>query len=369
MADDGHGGRKNRPYPQHTLEEALPVAQKIHDEMGGKPFKRLLLADALGIKPSSSNFRMLLSSSRQYGLTEGTEKASEITLTKSGEEAVQTTDSAKRLAARRAAAMTPEVFAKFFTDYADKKMPSPEMIGKVLASEYGVPSTHTEECATIITANGRFTDLIRDIGGSPHVLLDTVPVPRTDEEDIEHESIVDEAEHVEDTEDIDDNVVSLGRKDTSTNTPSADVKRPIFVSHGKKRAPLEKLQKILGSFDIPHKVVVEEANLGRPISAKVKETMDQCGSAILIFTRDELFYDKDGNEIWRPSQNVVHELGAASYAYEDRVVIFKEKGITFPTNFQNVGYIEFEEDSIEAKTTDLLKELIGFGLVRITTAA
>jgi hypothetical protein len=50
----------------------------------------------------------------------------------------------------------------------------------------------------------------------------------------------------------------------------------------------------------------------------------------------------------------------------DAIVIFKEKGIHFPTNFQNIGYIEFESNDIQARTADLLKELIGFGLVWVT---
>ena len=61
----------NRNYPQHTLKQALVVAQKIKDVYAGGPANRLLVADALGIKPASSNFRALLSSSRTYGLTEG----------------------------------------------------------------------------------------------------------------------------------------------------------------------------------------------------------------------------------------------------------------------------------------------------------
>jgi hypothetical protein len=65
---------------------------------------------------------------------------------------------------------------------------------------------------------------------------------------------------------------------------------------------------------------------------------------------------------------VVYELGAASFAYEDRVVILKESGIDFPTNFSSVGHIEFEEDAIEAKTMEILKELIGFKLVKVTPA-
>ena len=96
--------------------------------------------------------------------------------------------------------------------------------------------------------------------------------------------------------------------------------------------------------------------------------MLECGSAILIFTKDEKFTNEDGGEVWRPSENVGHELGACSFAYEDRVVIFKEQGITLPTNFSSIGYIEFEENAIEAKTAELLQELIGFGLVKITAA-
>lgn len=114
--------------------------------------------------------------------------------------------------------------------------------------------------------------------------------------------------------------------------------------------------------------MVDLPNLGRPIPDKVKDVTEECNSAILIFTKDEEFRDADGEVLWRPSENVVYELGAASYAYEDRVVILKEKGITFPTNFSNIGYIEFEENAIEAKAVEILKELIGFKLVTLTPA-
>jgi predicted nucleotide-binding protein len=149
-------------------------------------------------------------------------------------------------------------------------------------------------------------------------------------------------------------------------TPSPSAPKPIFVGHGKNKEPLQQLQRLLSTFQIPHKVVVDEANLGRPIPLKVKQTIEECGSAILIFTRDERFFDDQGNDIWRPSENVVHELGATSFAYGDRIVIFKEKGLHFPTNFQSIGYIEFESGDLTARTADLLKELIGFGLVKVT---
>jgi len=48
-------------------------------------------------------------------------------------------------------------------------------------------------------------------------------------------------------------------------------------------------------------------------------------------------------------------------------VIMKEEGVTLPSNFRDIGYISFERDKLEAKSMDVLKELIGFGIVKIST--
>lgn len=141
----------------------------------------------------------------------------------------------------------------------------------------------------------------------------------------------------------------------------------IFIAHGKNRKPLNQLKGILDQFKIPYSVVVDEPNLGRPISGKVREVMQSCNCAILIFTADEEFKDKDGNIIWRPSENVVFELGATGYLYDNKIVILKEEGVSFPTNFRDIGYISFEKDKLEAKAMDVLKELVGFGIVKFST--
>src|SRR5260370_36763133 len=122
--------------------------------MAGKPMKRLLLADALSISPSSSNFRELLSSSYKYDLTEGTEKAPEIRLAETGSDATQAVDKSRRLKALRRAALAPTVFQKFFSAYADKKLPSADMMSKILVSEFDVPKDLAEQCAALRLANG-----------------------------------------------------------------------------------------------------------------------------------------------------------------------------------------------------------------------
>lgn len=145
------------------------------------------------------------------------------------------------------------------------------------------------------------------------------------------------------------------------------LRQGIFIAHGKNKKPLEQLKKILNEFKIPYKIAIEEPNLGRPISSKVREVMKSCNCAILIFTADEELKDKVGNIIWRPSENVVYELGASGYLYDNRIVIMKEDKVNFPTNFQDIGYISFEKDQLKAKAMEILKELIGFGIVKVST--
>ena len=70
--------------------------------------------------------------------------------------------------------------------------------------------------------------------------------------------------------------------------------------------------------------------------------------------------------MWLPSDNVVHELGAASVLYDNRIVIFKEAGVSLASNFSSIGYIEFEKDKLGDKGIDLFRELVSFKIVNIT---
>jgi predicted nucleotide-binding protein len=96
---------------------------------------------------------------------------------------------------------------------------------------------------------------------------------------------------------------------------------------------------------------------------------DECSSGIFIFTADERFLrEKNGGEteeVWRPSENVVYELGAASILYENRIVIFKEKGVSFPSDFSDLGYIEFEKDQLVAELGSLFAELVGLDILEV----
>jgi hypothetical protein len=363
---------ENRNFPVHDVREAVRVAQTIRDINAGRPMNRLLLADALKIKPSSSNFRALLSSSQKYGFTIGTEKATDISLTELGEEASLSDDTVRSAALRRAV-VTPSVFGRFFTAYNNAKVPGPDMLGKLLTTNFEVPAAVTDECATLLVTNGEHVGLIRAISGSKHVLMDSadtiiVPPSLGGSAELEGETppILDEPKHPAMEEPRQTGTTADVPLIPAPAPAESQPNKPIFIGHGKNHGPLDKLTKILDRFKIPYMVAEDEPNLGRPIPVKVRETILSCGSAILIFTKDEQLTNAKGEEIWRPSENVVHELGAVSFQYEDRVVIFKEEGINLPTNFSSVGYISFEEGGIQSKTAELLGELIGFGLVKVT---
>src|SRR5438094_448161 len=94
--------------------------------------------------------------------------------------------------------------------------------------------------------------------------------------------------------------------------------------------------------------------------------MEECGAAILIFTADRELRDLDGNPVWLSSENVPHELGAASVNYSGRVVIFKEKDVVLASNYSGIGYIEFEKNKLSAHAMELFREIRQFGLIKIS---
>jgi predicted nucleotide-binding protein len=162
----------------------------------------------------------------------------------------------------------------------------------------------------------------------------------------------------------------FGSESKPTDTVSGqDSKREkplqFFVAHGSNHTPLEQLTKILNQFSIPFVVAQDEPNAGRPISAKIKDLMDSCTGGIFIFSADEQFIDPGGSTIWRPRENVIYELGAASYLYGRSIVIFKEQGASFPSDFRDIGWIPFEKDKLDAKAMDLMRELIALGALKL----
>lgn len=348
----------NRPFPAFDLAEAMKLAQAIQDSNAGKPMNRLLLAGAIGRKSGSSEYRLLLSSANKYGLTKGNESSKEIALTPLGHKVTHPTSEQERISSIRAAALAPETFGRIFRHYDNAKFPSGTFFRNALESEFGVPREHTEECERMLNENGKLAGIIVQVSGSPHVILEAggiSPAASPPSGDASVQPVTPEGPTEE-----------PGAEQSGLPSVPEPPRNAIFIGHGSNRRPVEQLRAILDQYKIPYKTAIEEPNRGRPISQKVADTMKECGAAILIFTADEELRTKAGEPIWKPSQNVVHELGAASILYGGRIVVFKEDAVDFPSNFKDLGYISFPKDDLSSKTNDLFKELIAFGLIRVS---
>lgn len=345
-------GRIARPFPKHSLQEALKIAQAIHDKNNDRPMKPMFVAEAIGRKPDSSEFRLLLSSSFRYGLTKGSYASEGIELTPLGSSIVKPVDPEKRIIDLQEAAQKPEIFRKVYEYYRDGKFPAADAFFKnKLEVEFGVPREFLNDCVQLLYENGKFTGIIRDIMGSPRVVFEVLQPPQ--------------APSLPETQGAEMPAPTPTPVPTPAKLPEPAIKQ-IFIGHGKDKVPLEQLKKILDKFKVPYKVAIDEPHQGRPISAKVKEIMQNCSSAIFIFTADEEIQDSQGNKIWKPSDNVVYELGAATYLYENKIVILKEEGVSLASDFSDFGYITFQKDNVEAKAMDLIMELIALGFVKIT---
>jgi predicted nucleotide-binding protein len=364
----GKRSRKVREFPADSLEVALKIATAIGEHNAGRPYYRLSLAESIGRKPDSSAFRSMITSSGAYGLTKGSFTAPNIELTPLGQAIVMPTSDEERRTALIDAVLKVPVYTKLAEHFRDAKLPSPEILRNTLIRQFGISHDTADECAQLFAANGRFVGLVRMVSGADRVLsLEAIrgSVSAQFKEDVhpDEERFEEPLENETDGEHSGSQPANI-----SNGTPNPAIAPAVFVGHGKKHQALAKVETLLSGFKIPFHVAKSEPNLARPIPTKVRETMKMCTSAILIFTKDECFFDDQGGEVWRPSENVVFELGAASFLYEDRIVILMEKGLKLPSNFSSIGHIEFEIESFESRTMDVVKELVGLGLLKITPA-
>lgn len=376
MARGRQAGTKNRNYPPVPLSQGLQVARTIQDEASGMTVSRLTLAELLDSTPTSRVFKELVATSRFYGLTNGGINGDEFSLTPSGEKATGG-DEVEQDRALKAAVMNVAPYKVFFEAFSGKKVPGATPFKEFLVRDAEVDVERAEECMSYILQDAKTAGLTRSMKGGDWIDLAGTPAPSvTDEEegaegDGENETDPSPDEKHRDGGGSPDSSGHAGvaaRRGRSAAAADGGLKK-VFIAHGKNRVPLDQLKRTLDQFKVKYAVAVDEPNRGRPISKKVAELMEnECSSGIFIFTADERFLrEKDGvtEEIWRPSENVVFELGAASILYDNRIVIFKEKDVSFPSDFSDLGYIEFEKDQLVAEMGNLFSELVSLDILEV----
>lgn len=352
-----------RPHPPVPLAEALELPRAIAEFNNGRPMNRILLAEAMRVSPSSSGFRERVMASFRYGLTEGNYNSETISLTSTGEAATRPRHEHERVEAERLAFRSVPLFSQLLEHYGNARLPDASFLKNTLErTPFDVDPAWSAEVVKVFTENAQHTGYLRVMNGSNYLVVDgSTAVPPQPSLRLD----VDEPPQ-------DDEIAAPGAAGPQTPpTPTPAQSRPVpmqvFVAHGRSTKPLDQLKRILNEWQVPFVVAADEPNAGRPISAKVADLMRSCTAGIFIFTADDELQDADGESVFRPSQNVIYELGAASLLYGQKIVVFKEKGVTFPTDFSDLGWIEFEGDALDAKAMDLLRELIALKAIKLVS--
>lgn len=372
-----------RPYPSVALRDALVIPYGLRDHNASRPMNRILLAEALGAQPASSLFRDQITAANKYGLTTGNFNSETIALTPLGEKVANPGSEEEHLNALRQAMEKVPLFKSMLDYYNNNRLPAPNLLKSILERPpFSVPAQWSQEATEVFESTGRLTGVVRDIGANPYVLREAGPPVAAEE----GEGGGPGTQPVEPPTVAIDVVAPAARVpsvtlDAPTPAPTPPAAAPasepttsaanrqFFIAHGRDRTALAQLQSILKDLDIPYVVAEDEPNVGRPISQKIADLMRACSAGIFIFSGDEEVTDPGGNIVKRPRPNVVYELGAASLLYGQRIVIFKEAGVEFPTDFRDLGYIEYDNDLLSAKSMELLRELIKLKAVRLTAGA
>jgi predicted nucleotide-binding protein len=349
-------------FPRLSLEQALELPNALLRN-GGQPLTSIDLATAINRSPGSSYIRTLGTAAIAYGLTGGSYKST-FKMESGGEAIVSPRSPDERAASLVAAALRPTVFRKVFDYYKGKKFPEQQFFINTVIREFEVDPKQAQSFYETFSANVRFVGLVRATPGGDWLTSEANAGPP---EPIPADVPADDASDPTTAEDISD-ARPAGSNLQTTDAPPQRKRRPnkLFVGHGRNKKPVDQLTKLLRDLGIPYLVAEDEPNAGRPISKKVRDTMDQCGAAVLVFTADVEYFDKDGNPIWRPSENVSHELGASAVLYDDRIIMFKEESVDLASNFSGIGYIPFEKDKLDAKMNDLLRELVALKILRLS---
>lgn len=367
-AGDVKRGRKPGAiyFPRHSLKEVLPIAEAIWTQNAGNPFDILDVAKSVGQSPTSGRFVSRLASSYRYGLTEGSPSTKVITLTPLGSSIVAPMAGTDVNAQLRKALLYSPIFQKVYGWMDRKPIPREDVFRNTLVKPpdlggFGIPKEDVDEFVRVFMQNLTDYRLADDVQGTRYLRLDKLSPSETvavETQPAETEKIVEPTPG--------EVINTQSRMGQGVQASQAQVPRQIFVAHGKNKKPLEQCIKILEKYKIPHIVATDEPHKGRPVGMKVAEEMKKCTAGIFIFTGDEETLDESGNPVVRPSDNVVYELGAGSVLYGNKIVIFREEGVDFASDFTEFGRITFEKDRLDAKGLELMTELAGLEIIKFT---
>lgn len=340
--------------PGSSLEQAIRIPRAIAENYAGGPVTPLQLASALNMTPSSGPFRSLCGASIAYGLTDGGYNASQISLTPLGRRIIKPLEEGDDLVAKREAILKPRVLGEFLNKYNGSPLPRHDIAMNVL-EEMGVPSDKTESVYTLILDSAQSVGLLREIKNKQYVDLTGVSQSETSGEEGEaEEEDIDSKGSVTPLSDVNPPPANASQNPSSPSSAA----RKVFITHGKDKAFIDPIKKLLGFGEMTPVVSVEKQSVSKPVPEKVMDDMRACGAAIIHVADEMKLIDQEANEHVIINPNVLIEIGAAMALYGRRFILLVKEGVDLPSNLQGLYEVRYKGDTLDGEATIKLLEAI-----------
>ncbi len=336
--------------PAYSLEDAIRVPRAIAEHYGYKPTKPLNVAAGMGIQPNSSQFRMLAGAAIAYGLTAGGPNATEISITPLGMRIVRPTAEGDDLRAKREALVKPRIIGEFLRRYADAPVPRDDIALNVLV-EVGVPQDRAQTVLSLIVAGASAVGFFRDIKGKRYVTLEGIDSAPEHDSDDEADPDISRAPEVS------TGFQAVHAPNAAGTGYEAAAKR-VYITHGKNRAFVDPVKKLLSFGELEPVVSVERPSVSQPVPEKIMGEMRSCGAAIIHVDAEQKLLDADANEHIVLNPNVLLEIGAAMALFGRRFILLVRDGVKLPSNLQGVFEVRYSGDTLDGDATVRLLEAI-----------
>lgn len=352
---------KRRPYvsqndvPSCVIDDALRVPRALAEHYAYKPATPLNVAAAMDVQPSSGHFREITGAAAAYGLTDGGAYAEQISITPLGLRIVRPIEEGDDVLARREALLRPRIVGEFLRKYNNAPLPRSD-IGINVLMEMGVPSDRAAKILEFIVTGAESVGMLRtikdrkyvDITGGAEPVAAAVSSPISPDEPILAEPPL--------------AISNETPRDTSPPPQAAPASSPqarrVFITHGKNKALLEPIKKLLGFGELEPVISVEKVSVSQPVPDKVMGEMRTCGAAIIHVDAEQTLIDKDANEQVVLNPNVLIEIGAAQALFGRRLILLVKEGVSLPSNVQGLFEVRYTGETLDGNATIRLLEAI-----------
>ncbi len=357
---------KQADVPIATLLEAMRIPQAIFDHYAGKPATPLQIGKALSVDPKGSQMRVLSGAAIAFGLVEGGAQAASITPTELARRILRPREEDEDVEAKREAVLKPRVFGEFLRRYDQSPFPRHDIALNVL-EELGVPRQKVEEVLERLDDSARWVGFIEEINGKYYISLNSrgaaedsktqLPlivesVTRPDDRPDEHEESLPPAPRV-----LAPPFLTPATHGSMKVAVQDDLRRRrVFITHGKDRALVDPIKKLLEYGELEPVISVERQSVSKPVPEKIMDDMRKCGAAIIHVDADRVITDDKGDEHVMLNPNVLIEIGAAMAFYGRRFILLVREGVKLPSNLQGLYEVRYSSDTLDATATIKLLE-------------